>query len=263
MKAVMRTKRLQRFARTIAILVCVVAFLPCAGRAEEAKPLLRQPVAMALVDDGRRLLVANQHSGTVAAIDTAALRIVHESKVGHKLSDLAAVNSSHLLAVDEEANHLLLLRRRDTGLDVIQRLDVSPAPVSVQIASDGSRCCLASLWSRRLTIVELASDKNDGMHARVTKVIDLPFAPRKQLVVQGDMTLVVADAFGGRLAVVDIGRGEIESVRTLPAHNIRGLALDRAGDHVLMTHQILNGIARTTFDDVHWGNVITNNLRSL
>jgi YVTN family beta-propeller protein len=78
-----------------------------------------------------------------------------------------------------------------------------------------------------------------------------------------DAKLVVADAFGGRLAVVDIGHGEVDSVRSLPAHNIRGLALSHDSKELWIAHQALNGRAATTFDDVHWGSLMTNNLRVL
>ncbi len=91
--------------------------------------------------------------------------------------------------------------------------------------------------------------------------LDLPFCPRELAVLPGGSKLVVADAFGGRLAVVDSKRRAIESVRSLPAHNIRGLAFAPDGRTLLMTHQVLNRLAQTSFDDVHWGLLIRNHLR--
>src|SRR5262249_40055403 len=55
----------------------------------------------------------------------------------------------------------------------------------------------------------------------------------------------------------------LESTRELPAHNIRGLALSARGDRLLVAHQMLGRLARSTREDVHWGNLMTNNLRSL
>jgi hypothetical protein len=83
------------------------------------------------------------------------------------------------------------------------------------------------------------------------------------LLVQNDSKWVVADAFGGNVAVVDVARAEIESVRDLPAHNIRGLALSAGGDEVLIAHQRLASLAQTTRDDIHWGNLLTNSLRTI
>ena len=75
--------------------------------------------------------------------------------------------------------------------------------------------------------------------------------------------LIVADAFGGQLAVVDTRRRTIESVRSLPAHNIRGLAFAPDGRTLVVAHQVLNRLAQTSFDDVHWGLLIRNHLRVL
>src|SRR5262249_18742513 len=150
------------------------------------------------------------------------------------------------------------------SLSVRQRLAVSPAPVSLRVAGDGSRGFVASLWSRQLTVFETTPAHRTGEAGpglRVGATVPPPFAPREQLPVGGDQ-LVVADAFGGQLATVDLGRGEVRSVRTLPAHNIRGLALSGDGRDLLVAHQTLNGRANTSFDDVHWGNLITNVVRA-
>ena len=72
---------------------------------------------------------------------------------------------------------------------------------------------------------------------------------------------MVADAFGGRLAVIASDRRAIESVRVLPAHNIRGLAFAPDGKTLVIAHQVLNRLAQASFDDVHWGLLIRNQLR--
>src|SRR5262245_25919639 len=65
---------------------------------------LRRPVALVLADGGKKLLVANRDSGTVAVVDTQALRVVGETHVGGKLSDLTATRDGGLLlATDEDA----------------------------------------------------------------------------------------------------------------------------------------------------------------
>src|SRR5262249_34739070 len=149
-------------------------------------------VALVLVDDGKLLFVANHQSGTVSVIDTKDLRLVGETDVGRRLADLAVTpDGRRLLAVDEEAGELGLLGRRGTALEVLHGVAVASTPVSVQVAADGKQCFVASLWSHRLSVVDLTAEK-----PRVTGSLALPFAPRKQLFV-GDGKLVLADAFGG------------------------------------------------------------------
>jgi YVTN family beta-propeller protein len=215
-------------------------------------------VALALADRGSWLFVANRRSGSIRVVDTSLLRTLVEVDVGRNLADIAVSPTDSLLfAVDEGANELILLERQGPLLSLVQRLSLPPIPVSIQVMADGSRCFIASLWARQLSEINLRA-----VPPRITRSIPLPFAPREQLLVS-ESKLVVADAFGGRLALVDIGRGKVDSVRSLPAHNIRGLALSQDGKELLVAHQALHGRAAATFDDVHWGNLITNNLRVL
>jgi YVTN family beta-propeller protein len=186
------------------------------------------------------------------------VRCVAEVPAGRKLADIAITpDGRRLLVVDEDAGELIVLARDGQRLQAPQRVKVSPAPVSVSVARDGRRCTIASLWSRRVSVVSLEDEP------RVIKTIDLPFAPRKQLLLPDRNHLVVADGFAGRLAVVDVARGGVECVHNLPAHNIRGLALSGDGKRLLIAHQMLHALGQASRDDIHWGNLLTNNLRSL
>jgi YVTN family beta-propeller protein len=225
----------------------------------ETKPRPRRPVALVLADKDTLLFVANQ-GGTVAVIDVKNQKLISEVAIGRRLADLAATpDGAHLLAADEGANQLVVLSRRGAELAVVHRLRVNPTPVSVRAGADGKRCYVASLWARQVAVVDLGLGK--GEKPRVTKTIDLPFAPRCQLPV-GDK-LIVADSFGGKVGLVDLKKGRLESVRAVPGHNIRGLALANGGKRLLLTHQVLHEHTQSTEDDVHWGNLMTNNLRAL
>jgi YVTN family beta-propeller protein len=249
--------------RPIGWVFAFLAVLAChslVGLSADAPPArLRRPTALLATEDGRQLLVANHRSGTISVIDTDPLRPVAEMPIGKGLADLARTpDGRRVLAVDEEGNELVVLTREAAALEVTHRIAIPGAPVSVRLASDGTRCFVAALWAHRLLVVDLTASP-----PLVTKAIALPFAPRCQLPVGKEDKVIVTDAFGGRLAVVDVRRGVVESVRSLPAHNIRGLALSADGKQVLLAHQVLNGIARTTREDIHWGNVIVNTVRSL
>jgi YVTN family beta-propeller protein len=250
----------------IAVVTIVAACLAWTGlrasRAADAgpglKPLLRRPVALVLADDGKWLFTANQRSGSVSVVDLAAGRTIAEVSVGGHLSDLAATpDGARLLAVDEAARELVVLGRVGSELNPERRVKVSPTPVAVRVSADGRRAAVASLWSRQLSIVELDPTPH------VVRTLDLTFAPRNLLWTEGDKKVIVADSFGGQLAVVDVAGGMVESVRSLPASNIRGLALSADGKRLLVSHQVLNSLAQTTRDDIHWGNLVTNNVLAL
>jgi cytochrome c peroxidase len=126
----------------------------------------------------------------------------------------------------------------------------------METSADGTRAYISSLWSRRLTIVDVPQ-------AKVVHTLSLPFAPRELIRVAEGRKLIVADAFAGRLAIVDANTGNLDAVRQLPAHNIRGLALSPNGRKLLVAHQILNDLAETTHNDVHWGVLMSNVVRWL
>jgi YVTN family beta-propeller protein len=210
------------------------------------------------------VLVANRRGGSLSVIDTTARRVVAEHDVGHGLADLALLpDGRHLLALDQAANELLLVGYQDRSIRIVDRIKVSADPVRLVVSADGTYCVVASLWSRRLTFVRLASPAPHASHPSLvtTGSLDLPFCPLELAYFRDGSKLVVAEAFGGRLAVVESGQRTIESIRALPAHNIRGLAFAPDGKTVVLAHQVLNRLAQTTFDDVHWGTLVRNHLR--
>jgi cytochrome c peroxidase len=220
-----------------------------------------------LADQDRWLFVANRDTGSISVVDTRALKSIGEVPVGRKLADLAITpDAKHLVAVDEAAGECIVLSRNGPDAKVVRRIPVGFTPVSVCLLGDGGGCSVACLWPRRLALLDLALTKvgprAEG-NSRALRTVDLPFAPRKQLAVPRSARVIVTDSFGGQLAVVDTRSGTMESARSVPGHNIRGLAWSHQARGLLMAHQVLHDLAQSTNDDVHWGNLMTNNVRSL
>lgn len=244
-------------ARLLAVLSCLFpSFVVFSASAAELAAQLRRPVALVQSADGRQLFVANRDSGSISLIDLAEGRVIAEHTVGKRLADLAALDSNRLLAVDEAAHELLILEWTDQNIQVSQRLAVSPYPVSICIAPDGNQATIASLWSRRLTFVEL------GESLQISKVLDLPFAPRCQLLLPSGQ-LLVADSFSGRLALIDPVKREVAATREFPGHNVRGLGVSPNGEMLIVSHQMLNDLAHSIRNDIHWGLLMSNDLRWL
>jgi YVTN family beta-propeller protein len=248
-------------------MMCVVGILsPALTFAAEPlrlQPRLRRPIAMVATAD-KLLCVANRESGTISVLDVTRRKVVAETAIGKRLSDLVALpKTPYLLATDEAAHRLILLDQRGRALTIIDRLEVSYAPVSVVVTDDGRRAIVASLWSRRLTFVDIRRTGQQPPKLVTAGTLDLPFAPRQQIAYSQGTRLLVADAFGGRLAVVDLKRRQLLATRSLMGHNIRGLAVQGDEPTLLVAHQVLNERTSTTHEHVFWGGVIRSVIRSV
>jgi YVTN family beta-propeller protein len=237
-------------------LAALAGILPVRGA--ELASVVRRPVGLAASADGSRLYVANRESGTISVVDLLGHKVAAEHSIGKRLSAIAAVpGTSQLLATDEAAHELLLLDTDGDAMSVASRLPVSPYPVSICLAADGKSASIASLWSRRLTFVDLAPEP------KIATVFNLPFAPRCQHLLPGRDRLLVADSFGGRLALVEVSTRKLVESRQFPGHNVRGLGTSPDGKMLVVAHQMLNDLAHSIRNDIHWGLLMSNDLRWL
>ncbi len=240
-----------------------------AAKASAGLPRLRYPVALAAADKGKLLLAANERSGTVSIVDIPGRRVIGEFPVGKHLSDLVAVPgaenaaSEAFLCADSAADELKLLLRRGNEIAVGDSLSVGSFPVSVCVDREGKRGYVASRWSRQLTSIDLVRDGTGTIHLKAASVVSLPFSPRLQTLTPDGKHLIVAGEFGGELAVVDPTSGKLEAVKTIPGQNIRGLAWSRNRERLFVAQQTLNRLGYTSQEDLHWGSVVSNVVRSL
>ncbi len=178
---------------------------------------VREPVALCFANDGSALYIANRRTGSLSVIDPKAGKVVAEAELGQGLADVVALpTGNRLLVADQTGNALLVVDPHGESPRIVGRLGVSPDPVSVLAINDGG--VVASRTSRRLTFFTLSETKPS-----VSRTVDLPFPPRNMVFLRTRNLLVVADAVGGGLAVVDPVRGKLLSARRLHGHNIRGL----------------------------------------
>jgi len=249
---------------SLLLLLCVALAAPSLLLAKpklQNQRHLRQPVDLRLSKDNQWLYVANRRSGSLSVIDVKKRQVVLEQQIGKQLSAIAINKRGNLLvAADEAAHQLIFMTPQPGGAKVIQRLAISPYPVRLAFDQSDRRLFVTSLWSRRVSIVDLAGGPGA---AKVAKVMDLPFAPRCILPVRNDSHLIVADSFTGRLAVIDAKKYQLQAIREFPAHNIRGLNVSKNGKMLLIAHQMLNELAHTVRNDVHWGLLMSNDLRWL
>jgi hypothetical protein len=227
----------------------------------------RGPIDAVLVDDWR-LAVANRNSGSISLIDLRQKTVLLETAVCNAPMDIERAGDDRLLVLDHANHCAVVCRIQPTEFSVEARLPLKPFPIDATVSRDGTWFAATSLWSRQLSICPL-----DG-RPDATVSIALPFAPRCVLLVEDLNRIVIADAFGGKLAVLRFASGPssgpptslaVESIREVPGHNIRHLAVNGSGARrrLQFTQMIASGLAEPRQDEIHWGTYITSGLRSV
>ena len=250
--------RLRMLATTLAL-----TMVSCQLRAGDApfpvdrtQAAYRMPVGLVCQHD--RLFAANARTGTVSVFDVSVGSVLAEWKVAGSLSAMAAWRDGFLV-LDNHQHHILhLIPNSESGeLRIAAKTDIAKFPIDVAVNDDQSLIGVTSLWSHQLTVL-----KGDDLRLVVQSQIELPFAPRKLLFVTNQQ-LVVADAFGGNLAIVNCSTGEIVNQHSVYGHNISGLSLDHQAAQLLVTCQTLDAGTFTSYERIFWGVVMQNGLHSL
>lgn len=229
---------------------------------------LQRPTAAVFLSDARTLCVANARGGFLSLVDVERGLIIGRVPIGASLVDLIAVpNRSQLLAIDGQQNELVVIGVDGPQLRVQSRLAVSPGASQVVVTPDGRLASVSCHWSRCVEIVNLqglATESPDAASApeRLHR-IGLPFAPGLQCVTGDGRRAVVADRFGGGIAVIDLVAGQLLRTHELTGHNTRGITLTADGRGVILAQQILNQQLPTTAENIERGLLIQNVLRTL
>ncbi len=234
------------FRRRSLLYVVPLVFVPwlCAG---EPAVETRRPFALAVVD---KSIIVGTRDGLVR-IDPITLTITDRHRVGKDNVAMSVAGDRLAILGNDE---LVVLDAR--SLREISRRKVGLSAGDVLLHPDGKRAAVACLWPRQVWLVDV-----DG--GPIVK-LDVPFAPKKQILSPDGTRLVVADAFAGKVGLIDLEKKSLLAVRDVPdIHNIRGLAWSRDGQWLWMTHQILHRNGRPNETDIRSGNVVSNHLRKL
>ena len=226
---------------------------------------LHRPVAV-VSDSNGTVLVGNRDSGRIARIkydrEKGSASLSFSEQIAHRISDIALLSDNLLLVADSEANELLAVDVETDGFAVRSRISVDASPVRLAVSTDRQTVAVACLWARRVLFCQIGDSTLRGKGIfKARSAIDLEFSPREMLFVDR-AELVVGDSFGSKLVGVQIGAvPTLLANATIPAHNIRGLAIEPRSGRLLVTHQLLNGFLPNSRDHVFWGNVLTNLMR--
>lgn len=230
-----------------------------AASAAELAARLRYPIAMARLDE-QTLVTANERSGTVSIFDLEEERVVSELPVGQKLTDLAVIPGRCVLVTDSASGEVITLQPMGRGkLTESSRLKVSGDAVGIVVRRDGNEAYIVSQWSRTIDFCTVAADGR----LTLADTLRLPFCGGRMILVPEGKHLIVAEAFGGRVAVIDVAKRSIVSVRDTQGHNLAALVWDEHQDRLLVAHQILASSLPVTLDNIQWGAVLKNVVRMI
>lgn len=247
-----------RNRQSIALLIAV-SVTTLSADAAELQTRLRRPVAIATSSNQEWIYTANRDSGSVSVINAADRTVVAEIDVGGQLMDIAVWDDASLLVLDGESHELIQLSGGGSEWQITERLSVARHPVRLVADLETGRCFVSSLWSRSVTLIEISEDSNKvAPRLQLAKNVALNFEPRELCLTADGEQLIVAGAFRNSFTILDAVGLKVRRTREVSGHNAGGLAISHDGKSLLIAHQILNSLAHSTQDDVHWGNMLTN-----
>ena len=221
---------------------------------------IRRPVRLLVAGD--RIVVGNRRSGTVSLLERETAKVFSEHRVATRIADMALLDASRreILVLDDAAGELRRVRLRDhlPMLHTVTRVPTSA--VKLAVARERRQVFVTAKWSHRLISLTL-DDQSETVSSK--EAVDLPFAPQELLLVHNDETLLVADAFGGRITVLSVADMRTLAVRELHGHNIRGLAMSADGKRLHVAHQQMARHGLADYEELHWGRFVANGIQDL
>ncbi len=235
-----------------------------------------QAIAVAAFPDGGEAVVVGHRAGSVSVVRAADRALLGEAAVGGNITSLAPLPigtdaRGRLLAVDHERGQLLVLRLAPPAALAVPFPAAQPRPVAwveraLPTCPDPMRAvvqdgvvAVSCLWSRETRRYDFTAGADGAPEFVAGWTAALPFEGR-ELVFLDERHLLVADAFGGGLAVLDLASGATRQSLELTGHNLRGLALAPGGAQVAVVHQELHSGMHTSSDDIRWGVFLTNSV---
>ena len=251
---------------TMLLTCCFSAPLKSADQLMEVSTL-RRPVAIEHVSDLNRLIILNQRSASLSFFDLTTRQVINEVAIGGKPTDMELIRGTNLIAVTNEATHLVSLYEvKSDSLIPLADIVVCAYPRHLKFDTRHSLLYVSGMWSRQLAVVHV--NQQTPARSGLLQKVDMEFTPHNIVFMPDGKHMVIGDCFGGNLMLFDISaaaNGEIKKlgVRKFPGHNVRGLQISSDGQMLIIAHQMLNELAHTVRNDVHWGLLMSNDLRWL
>ena len=222
---------------------------------------LHRPTSLALAEDGSSLLIANRDSGAVLVVETESNRVIDEVRCGESLVAICVVDKRRVLAADATGNqvHLLCKTASKPGefrWSCCASIAVPGQPSALVYDADQSAGYVVSKWSR--TLIRLSVEDDDSL--RIERTLQLPTQPGGLFLVPSHNRLIITGAFAASIVQVDLRSNEVVESRSIGGHNLGKPAWDSRRAEFLFPKQLMSPVAEVSFNDVHWGNLMSNQI---
>lgn len=228
--------------------LALAAFLLSLSNARGVEPAtVRSPIALAISNDGGRVLTANRLAGTTSMVDLHSGLVVGEVAVGSQPSGVAWSRDGRVaLVADWAGGDLAILDVKADGLAVVGRVALGPEPRGVAIAPDGKTAYVALGIRDEVARVDLSTRE-------VTGRVKVGREPRGLAITPDGSKLLVGNARSKSLNVIDVLGWAVERTAAIDGDNLRQIAIDAAGKLGYVANMRNRGFATTKNNiDLGW-----------
>ncbi|MGE3822065.1 MAG: cytochrome C peroxidase, partial [Isosphaeraceae bacterium] len=208
------------------------------------------PVALAWGADGR-LRVALRDARSLTVVDPTDWAVKSRQDLPFQPSTLTRSEDGRGWFVGGTQGEVAFVPERGEPAMIRQATGRGPTR-ALPLGAD--RLAVASRWDDQLRILDLSS-------RRERRAIPLGFPPGSMVREPGG-GLIVADAFGPRVARVDHELGTLQVV-TIDGVNLRGLTIASEGRELLLVHASQYQALPVTSANLDWGLILSSGLTSL
>jgi YVTN family beta-propeller protein len=241
-------------------LSCLLLPLPNGGGGDirpPARARFRSPIDIALLDNGRLVLVANHGSNSVSLVDLDGGKVLAESACGGKPAAVVASPDGKMAVVGNlGSGTLTLFSLAKDALVKTREVPFGGWPRALVFSHDGAS--LFAALAGRDEIVEL-----DCAAGKITRRWAAPREPRSLALSADGQWLAAASSRSAQVRCWNVHSGKLHWERDIgEAFNLRGLCFTPENDAVICAHSVRRDFP-VTKDNIEKGWVIDSRLTRL